>query len=221
MKKLCKNISFVLICVCLFASCGSQEPEKTEKVSTATNVSIYKVSKTGITSTVSYAGTLSPLESVSISSKIGAKALSVNVKEGDYVTAGTVLLTLDSTDLENAYPNIRNYNVAVKKRGEDITFLRRIISGGADDSYGIEVAKLAGIPNSVVKRAREILSALEEGKEVEKISRMQENNDLFGQTNLFASVTSDAERIIRQTDVETLTPIEALNLLYELKSIVK
>ena len=125
------------------------------------------------------------------------------------------------TDLENAYPNIRNYNVAVKKRGEDITFLRRIISGGADDSYGIEVAKLAGIPNSVVKRAREILSALEEGKEVEKISHMQQNSDVIGQTNLFASITSDAERIIRQTDIETLTPIEALNLLYELKSIVK
>ena len=125
------------------------------------------------------------------------------------------------TDLENAYPNIRNYNVAVKKRGEDITFLRRIISGGADDSYGIEVAKLAGIPNSVVKRAREILSALEEGKEVEKIARMQQKDDLEGQTNLFASMQSDAERIIRQTDVETLTPIEALNLLYELKSIVK
>ena len=90
-----------------------------------------------------------------------------------------------------------------------------------DDSYGIEVAKLAGIPNSVVKRAREILSALEEGKEVEKISHMQQNNDLSGQTNLFASITNDAERIIRQTDVETLTPIEALNLLYALKSIVK
>ena len=125
------------------------------------------------------------------------------------------------TDLENAYPNIRNYNVAVKKRGDDITFLRRIISGGADDSYGIEVAKLAGIPNSVVKRAREILSALEEGKEVEKISHMQQNDDIMGQTNLFAAIQSDAERIIRQTDVETLTPIEALNLLYELKSIVK
>ena len=125
------------------------------------------------------------------------------------------------TDLENAYPNLRNYNVAVKKRGDDITFLRRIISGGADDSYGIEVAKLAGIPNSVVKRAREILSALEEGKEVEKIAHMQQNDDIMGQTNLFASIQSDAERIIRQTDVETLTPIEALNLLYELKSIVK
>ena len=62
---------------------------------------------------------------------------------------------------------------------------------------------------------------LEEGKEVEKISHMQQNSDVMGQTNLFASITSDAERIIRQTDVETLTPIEALNLLYELKSIVK
>ena len=125
------------------------------------------------------------------------------------------------TDLENAYPNIRNYNIAVKKRGEDIIFLRRIVSGGADDSYGIEVAKLAGIPNSVVKRAREILSALEEGKEVEHISRMQKDQDLEGQTNLFASMQSDVERILKQTDVETLTPIEAMNLLYELKSLIK
>ena len=124
------------------------------------------------------------------------------------------------TDLENAYPNIRNYNVAVKKRGDDITFLRRIIPGGADDSYGIEVAKLAGIPNSVVKRAREILAALEEGREVEKIARMQQNDDLSGQTNLFASAESEAERILKKTDVETLTPIEALNLLYELKKTV-
>lgn len=124
------------------------------------------------------------------------------------------------TDLENAYPNIRNYNIAVKKRGDDIIFLRRIISGGADDSYGIEVAKLAGIPNTVVKRAREILAALEEGKEVEKIARMQQHDDVEGQTTLFAP-QSDVERILRQTDVETLTPIEALNLLYELKGYIK
>lgn len=125
------------------------------------------------------------------------------------------------TDLENVYPNIKNYNVAVKKRGDNITFLRRIISGGADDSYGIEVAKLAGIPNSVVKRAREILETLEDGKEVEIVSHSNKNGDFAEQTNLFASMQSDADRIIRQTDVETLTPIEALNLLYELKSIVK
>lgn len=125
------------------------------------------------------------------------------------------------TDLENVYPNIRNYNVAVKKHGEDITFLRRIISGGADDSYGIEVAKLAGIPNSVVVRAREILASLEEGKEIERASRKKEDDGVLGQTCLFSSYQSDAERIIRQTDVDTLSPLEALNLLYELKSIVK
>ena len=124
------------------------------------------------------------------------------------------------TELESAYPNIRNYNIAVKKRGDDIIFLRRIISGGADDSYGIEVAKLAGIPNGVVKRAREILAALEEGKEVEKIARMQQHGDVEGQITLFTQ-QSDVERILRQTDVETLTPIEALNLLYELKGYLK
>lgn len=124
------------------------------------------------------------------------------------------------TDLEYAYPNIRNYNVAVKKRGDDITFLRRIVSGGTDESYGIDVAKLAGIPSSVVVRAREILSDLMEGKAVEKQNSM-EGRDVEGQMNLFSAYQSDAERIIRQTDVDSLTPIEALNLLYELKSIVK
>jgi len=119
-NKLLKSILCVLICVCLFSACGS-ETEKKETVSTGTNVSVYKVSKTGIKSTVSYSGTLSALENVSISSKIGAKALSVNAKEGDYVEAGTVLLKLDSTDLENAYKQaqaaynnaLANYNSVV------------------------------------------------------------------------------------------------------------
>ena len=82
-------------------------------------------------------------------------------------------------------------------------------------SFGVtKVKELSALQPAIAK-------AFEEGKEVEKISRMQQNDDIMGQTNLFASITSDAERIIRQTDVETLTPIEALNLLYELKSIVK
>ena len=65
------------------------------------------------------------------------------------------------TDLENAIDGVKNYNIAVKKRGDDITFLRRIVRGPADDSYGIEVAKLAGLPGEVTKRAKEVLKVLE------------------------------------------------------------
>lgn len=66
--------------------------------------------------------------------------------------------------MEQLLDGVKNYNIAVKKRGDDITFLRRIVPGGADDSYGIEVAKLAGIPQSVISRAKEILKDLEHGK---------------------------------------------------------
>ena len=68
------------------------------------------------------------------------------------------------TELEDAISGVKNYNIAVKKRGDEIIFLRRIVSGGADDSYGIEVSKLAGIPDPVIKRAHEVLKALEAGK---------------------------------------------------------
>ena len=124
------------------------------------------------------------------------------------------------TDLESAYPNIKNYNVAVKKRGDDITFLRRIVSGGADDSYGIEVAKLAGIPQSVIKRAKEILSALEEGRQVEHTVKTENSSDMEGQTSLFGNMESEADKKLRAVDVETLTPIEALNMLYEIKKLL-
>ena len=68
------------------------------------------------------------------------------------------------TVMEGLLDGVKNYSIAVKKRGDDITFLRRIVPGGADDSYGIEVAKLAGIPQSVISRAKEILKDLEHGK---------------------------------------------------------
>ena len=72
------------------------------------------------------------------------------------------------TVMEEQKKGVKNYNVAVKKRGDDITFLRKIIRGGADESYGIEVAKLAGVPNAVVKRAKEILSELDGEKQVQR-----------------------------------------------------
>ena len=107
-----------------------------------------------------------------------------------------------------------NYNVAAKKRGDDVIFLRKIVPGGTDDSFGIEVAKLAGIPNEVVKRAREILRQLESGTyEVRHKRSVAETTNNLTIDDIKASALRD--RLLR-TDVNSLTPVEALNLLSEL-----
>ena len=122
------------------------------------------------------------------------------------------------TDLEGTIAGVKNYNIAVKKRGEDITFLRRIIRGPADDSYGIEVAKLAGLPGSVTRRAHEVLRALEASAPKNKVEQMD-----FDALQEYASpaVPSEMMEQLEALDVETLTPIEALNFLYELKKTLK
>ena len=122
------------------------------------------------------------------------------------------------TDLEGAVPGVKNYNIAVKKRGEDITFLRRIIRGPADDSYGIEVAKLAGLPGTVTRRAHEVLRALEATAPKNKVEQMD-----FDALQEYSSpaVPSEMMEKLEALDVETLTPIEALNFLYELKKTLK
>ena len=122
------------------------------------------------------------------------------------------------TDMENTLPGIRNYNVAVKKRGDDITFLRRIVRGPADDSYGIEVAKLAGVPETVIGRAKEILAQIVDGEfamhaPVVRQERFEENN---GQLSLLPTVQDELTERIKRIDVNTLTPIEAMQTLYEL-----
>lgn len=119
------------------------------------------------------------------------------------------------TDLENAVDGVKNYNIAVKKRGDDITFLRRIVRGPADDSYGIEVAKLAGLPAPVTKRAKEILKVLEaSAPNADKVTQLD-----FTTLEKFAatSVPSELVEKLEAADIETLTPLEALNFLYELK----
>lgn len=119
------------------------------------------------------------------------------------------------TSLENEVEGVQNYYVAVKKRGADIIFLRKILRGHADESFGVEVAKLAGVPDSVVRRGRELLheleaqSALHHSPSPERLSLKE------------PSLTEDADRAalgrLRDLAVETLSPLEALNLLYELK----
>lgn len=126
------------------------------------------------------------------------------------------------TDMESQFPGIVNYNIAAKKRGDSITFLRKIVRGGTDDSYGIEVAKLAGVPNEVVKRAREILKDIESGvgmTVVEKAPKAPIEDDLFA--GFVSSVNDDVAEKLKEVDINTMTPIEAMNLLFELKRMLK
>ena len=117
------------------------------------------------------------------------------------------------TSLEQELPGVKNYNVAVHARGEDIVFLRKIVPGGADRSYGIEVAKLAGLPETVLKRAREILRELESQSAQPRPAPPQED-----QVSLEAIAETAVADILRRTQVDALSPLEALNLLYELKA---
>jgi len=124
------------------------------------------------------------------------------------------------TVLESEFDNIKNYNIAVKKRGDDITFLRRIVRGGADRSYGIEVAKLAGVNDSVVSRAKEILQNLESGQTAPAVQTVSVQTE--AEPNLFDTVSHNIlkEKLL-SVDVNTLTPIEAMNTLYELCKIAR
>ena len=121
------------------------------------------------------------------------------------------------TDMEEEFTGIVNYNIAAKKRGDSITFLRKIVRGGTDDSYGIEVAKLAGVPSDVVKRAREILTEIESDNPRVVVQKTESNDsfDLF--SGISASKDSEVADRIREVDINTLTPIEAMNLLFEMK----
>ena len=126
------------------------------------------------------------------------------------------------TDMEDSFDGVVNYNIAAKKRSDSIIFLRKIVKGSTDDSYGIEVAKLAGVPNEVVKRAKEILKSIEEGSNIPRhkseSAPREEVFDLF--SGLAASSEKEACDKIRAIDINTITPIEAMNLLFELKKII-
>ncbi len=121
--------------------------------------------------------------------------------------------------LEGIVDGVKNYNICVKKHGDNITFLRRIVRGGADRSYGIEVAKLAGVPSWVIERAKDILNDIEH-------NLMGNYSEIYDKkTNLTddsAKQECDFKVLekLKTCDVETLSPIEALNILYELKNIL-
>lgn len=121
------------------------------------------------------------------------------------------------TELENQLSGVVNYNIAAKKRDDDVIFLRKIVKGGADDSYGIEVAKLAGIPQVVVDDAKQILAELESGQRVKTVYAPSNEET---QISLSTTTSSVALQKLEQLQVDTLTPIEALNILYELKKLI-
>ena len=121
------------------------------------------------------------------------------------------------TELENKLDGVKNYCIACKKRGDDIIFLRRIVKGGADDSYGIEVSALAGLPKEVINRAKEILVQIDQKDERPKntiSAPIETQPDMqIGFSDLSAQAIKDA---LVDLDITTLTPIEAMNKLYEL-----
>ena len=147
------------------------------------------------------------------------------ISDKDMVGARTLFSTHyhELTDLEDKVDGIKNYRITVEEKGEDIIFLRKIAQGGADESYGIQVAKLAGVPQKVIDRAHEILKELEEADITKKeIRQKRSKKPLDGQLNIFAynSFNKKYEDLIseiKNTDVSLLTPIEALNILYKLQ----
>ena len=118
--------------------------------------------------------------------------------------------------LEEKIEGIKNYSVAVKEKGEDIIFLRKIVEGGTDESYGIHVAKLAGVPNDVVKRANKILSSLEKGGVKVKESK-ESKKQVEGQIDLYNLQFADIAHELDKVNLNELTPIEALNVLVKIK----
>ncbi|MFQ5602002.1 MAG: DNA mismatch repair protein MutS [bacterium] len=130
------------------------------------------------------------------------------------------------TELALILPRVKNYNVAVKEWGDNVIFLRKIVAGGCDHSYGIQVAKLAGLPKSVINRAKEILSNLEANELTANnlpklaLSKNGAVNPPKAQLDIFEKQESELSTAIQKLEIDSMTPLEALNKLYELKKII-
>ena len=138
------------------------------------------------------------------------------------------------TELEGKMDNVNNYCIAVKEKGDDIVFLRKIVKGGADKSYGIQVAKLAGVPDMVIDRAKEIVNQLSDNDITEKVQSIEVNTknekrkpvkydevDLE-QISLFDTVRDeDVLKELQEIEITNLTPLDALNTLYRLQNKLK
>jgi DNA mismatch repair protein MutS len=123
------------------------------------------------------------------------------------------------TDLETLLPSVRNYHVSVRETGGNVIFLRKVEPGAADKSYGIEVAKLAGLPNEVITRARQVLVEHEtaEHRATEELTTSDKSQGGPVQLTIFTPVSNLVLDRLRDADLDSLSPREALNLLYELK----
>ena len=126
------------------------------------------------------------------------------------------------TELENKLEGIKNYSIAVKEKGEDIIFLRKIVQGGTDESYGIHVARLAGVPKIVTKKANEILRSLER-KNILKVKKeeKQDKKQVEGQFDLYNYKLAEIAHEIDKINLNELTPIDALNTLVRIKEKMK
>ena len=139
------------------------------------------------------------------------------------------------TELEGKINNVNNYCIAVKEQGDDIVFLRKIVKGGADKSYGIQVAKLAGVPDIVINRAKEIVEQLTDNDIIEKVQSISVNPSSsqkakvktydevdLTQMSLFDTVKDeDVIKELMDINISTLTPLDALNTLYQLQNKLK
>ena len=126
------------------------------------------------------------------------------------------------TELEEQIEGVRNYSIAVKEKGEDVIFLRKIVSGGTDESYGVYVAKLAGVPQDVVKRSNEILRTLERKSILGKKNQEKENKKIAtGQLDMFNYKLAEIAHEIDKINLNELTPIDALNILVKIKDKMK
>ena len=139
------------------------------------------------------------------------------------------------TELEGKIDNVNNYCIAVKEKGDDIVFLRKIVKGGADKSYGIQVARLAGVPDTVITRAKEIVEELlhaditsrikdiaVRGSQEPKIKAKKLDEVDLAQISLFDTVKDDdIIKELKELDISHLTPVDALNTLYQFQNKLK
>ena len=124
--------------------------------------------------------------------------------------------------LEKKIQGVKNYSIAVKERGEDIIFLRKIVSGGTDESYGVHVAKLAGVPQVVTKRSNEILKTLERKSILGNQKQEKENKKVAtGQLDMYNYKLAEIAHELDKVDLNNLTPIDALNTLVKIKEKMK
>jgi len=145
----------------------------------------------------------------------------VEYTAGPKLSAKTLFATHyhELTTLEETLTGVVNYNIAARKKGDDITFLRKIVRGATDDSYGIEVAKLAGVPNEVIRRAKEVLAEIESGAP-QVITIEKETPEVQDEMTVEMIMAMNAANSIRELSLDTLTPIEAMNELFRLKKML-